>query len=103
MTSKEILKELERINSKQNNGHGDIWLEMIISHIKRDLEVLEILKNRIHLKDGKLQNPVFTVNKFGFSSINADLKEEEVVFIEASGFVFKDSAEHKILKDWLKK
>ena len=44
MTSREALEELERINSRQNNGKGDVWLEMIIDGIKRDLEVLEILK-----------------------------------------------------------
>ena len=30
-----------------------------------------------------------------------DLKETPVVFIQSSGFVFKNSAEHKTLKRWL--
>lgn len=44
MASKEALDELKRINSRQNNNNGDIWLEMIIQPIEKDLEVLEILK-----------------------------------------------------------
>lgn len=44
MTSKEALEELERINSRQNNGKGDVWLEMIIDGIKKDLDKLDQYK-----------------------------------------------------------
>lgn len=56
--------------------------------VEKALDILEILKPRIHLKDKKIKN---------------DFKEFDVVFIETSGFVFKNSEEHKLLKEWLEK
>lgn len=49
-------------------------------------KTLNILKPRINLKESTIIN---------------DGKEYEVLFIDASGFVFKDSEEHRTLGEWL--
>ena len=69
--------------------------------IEKDLKVLEILKPRIKLEDNTLKNFYFTVEENGLPKIEGDEKEVEVAFIDASGFVFRDSEEYKLLKEWL--
>lgn len=56
--------------------------ERFYEDIEKGLEVLDVLKYRIHLKDSILD-------------------QTEVSFVEATGFVFKNSEEYKILKEWL--
>ena len=52
MTSREALDWLKKQNKKQNNGNGDLWLEMYINAIEKDLEVLEILKQNLYVEKG---------------------------------------------------
>ena len=66
-------------------------------------KILDILKYKIHLKDSTLKNVHYTINEHGLPEIENDLKDVEVAFIEASGFVFKDSNDYKLLKEWLGK
>ena len=47
MTGKKALEYLYGVNAKQNNGYGDLWFDMIIEAIERDLKVLDTLKKRI--------------------------------------------------------
>ena len=54
--------------------------------LQKKLEPLKVLKPRIKLKESTIIN---------------DGKEYEVVFIDASGFVFKNSEEHRTLGKWL--
>ena len=54
--------------------------------LQKKLEPLKVLKPRIKLKESTIIN---------------DGKEYEVVFIDASGFVFKGSEEHRTLGKWL--
>lgn len=52
MTGRDALDWLKRQNKKQNDGNGDLWLEMYISVIERDLEALEILRKYYYRSDG---------------------------------------------------
>lgn len=74
----DLLCEREHTNSEHN-----FWLKLY-QEVKRDLKVLDTLKYRIHLKDSILD-------------------QTEVSFVEATGFVFKNSEEYKLLKEWLKR
>lgn len=87
MTSEEALEALFDLlcEREHTNSEHTFWLKLY-QEVKKDLKVLEILKYRIHLKDSVIKN---------------DMKEYEVCFIEASGFVFKSSKEYKLLKGWL--
>ena len=46
MTSKEALDWFKRQEKRQNNGNGDLWLKMYINAIEKDLEILEIIKQK---------------------------------------------------------
>ena len=84
MTSNEALNELEKINARQNNGNGDIWLETtIIQPIKNDLEILKILKKYLEIDYDEDNN----INEWGFSGIdlqnlNAEELEKVLKWIE---------------------
>lgn len=45
MTSRDALDWLKKQNRRQNNGNGDLWLEMYINAFEKDLEILEIIKD----------------------------------------------------------
>ena len=105
MTSKEAVKlayiEFQKdLDYDENNQ----WLKNVIEGLKeaeKDLEVLETLKPRISLKDKSLKNTYLVIDENGMPELKQCLKDIDVSFIEASGFVFKDSDEHKLLKEWL--
>ena len=89
MTGKEAVKILysERAYAyDDSNIHYDN-IGRCLSIIEKDLEVLEILKYRIHLIDSKIKNDSIIL---------------EVAFVEASGFALKNSKEYDLLKEWLK-
>lgn len=101
MNSKEIAQELlEEHDGLYCSEVTNITKEEILK-LQQELEILEILKPRIHLKDSKLKSAYFTIDEKGLPIVENDLKEVEVAFIEASGFVFKNSEEYKLLKEWL--
>jgi hypothetical protein len=56
MTGLEALDFFKNINKRQNNGNGDIWLEMHIKAIEKELKALEIIK-RHKLLNYVLKNP----------------------------------------------
>ena len=89
MTSKELSNELESIVKYlcESANKQDKYALEIVNEVKKNLEILEILKYRMHLKDSTLRN---------------DSKEFEIAFVVASGFVFKNSKEYTLLKEWLK-
>lgn len=90
----------ENYNKKQ--AYKDLaYLVQYIQKLEKDSTILKILEPRVHLKDSKLNNIYFSVDEFGMPTIEKDLKEVEVCFVESSGFVFKNSEEHKLLKEWL--
>lgn len=111
MTSKEIIKE--EIKFLKNNLEKAKKEKVVIAikqieevleqkeQVLKDLEVLEILKPRIKLKESSLKNIRYNFDEQGNIIMEQDLKETPVVFIQSSGFVFKNSAEHKALKRWL--
>ena len=105
MTSKEALDELNIIlkTNYETKRYSDIFEEHLIKVIEEDLEVLEILKHRISLKEDTIKGAHFTINEKGLPEIENDAKDYDVAFIEASGFVFKNSDEYKLLKEWLEK
>lgn len=78
MTLKEAMLKIESFCSYYDSEVGDA-----LRVLAKGVEVLEILQPRITLKDSQ------------FHIV-------EVTFIEASGFVFTDSRDHKLLKEWLK-
>ena len=77
MTGKEALERLEIINRRQNNGNGDIFLEMMIQAFEKDLEVLEIIRTH------KLLNYVIKNKK-------------------CANMYHLSSEKLELLKDWLK-
>lgn len=104
MTSKEIIELLcELVDLKELTNRGMIIKDVLEyqKQIERDLEALNILKPRISLKDSALKNAYFVVGENGLPELQQDLKDVDVAFVEASGFVFKNSAKYKILKEWL--
>lgn len=76
----------------------DMWIEDK-KELIRDLEVLEILKPRIKLSNKTIKQAVFS----DYNQITQEKEEKEIAFVTASGFVFKNSKEHKLLKEWLEK
>ena len=68
---------------------------------KKDLKVLETLKYRVHLKEDTIKGAYFTINEKGVPEIENDTKDYDIAWIKASGFVFKNSEEYKLLKRWL--
>ena len=64
------------------SGRTDLMEEWY--KIEKKLEVLEILKPRIHLT-------------------HSTLNGKKVVFIEATGFTIEDDKEHRLLKYWLRR
>lgn len=76
MNSKEALLKIESFCAYYDE------LNEALRVIAKVVEVLEILKPRIILKDSTLD-------------------VMEVAFIEARGFVFKNSNEYRLLKEWL--
>lgn len=42
MTGKQALDWLKKQNRRQNNGNGDLWLEMYINAFEKDLDRLEV-------------------------------------------------------------
>lgn len=111
MTSKEYiegvlynLEEALKLARETNNKDLELDCEMQIESYKqvlKDLEVLDILKPKIKLKESSLKNIHYNVDEKGNIVMEQDLKETPVVFIQSSGFVFENSAEHKTLKRWL--
>lgn len=93
MTSKKALEELERINSRQNNGKGDVWLEMIIDGIKKDLEVLEILKSYFNIWEGREGDFAFVI-EFNNEPVIVITKEDIENKYEGCGKELK-------IKEWL--
>lgn len=80
MTSKEALEIVS-----DGVGFGFTYEEFLEAknQLLKDLEVLEILKNRVYLNE-------------------ATIKNYDFAWVEASGFfVFKSSNEYKLLKEWL--
>lgn len=104
MKSKEALETLFDLlcEREHTNSEHSFWLKLY-QEAKKDLEVLEILKSRIHLTDSTLKAAHFTIDEKGLPHIDSDSKEVDVVFIESSGFVFKNSKEYELLKGWLEK
>lgn len=84
MTGREALEILKKDLGK--HYLTETAKNICYDEIERDLEVLEILKPRIKLKDSKVKNDSIAL---------------EVGFVEASGFVIKNSREYDLLKDWL--
>ena len=93
MTSKEVieihirmLKAQAQIEKDLETGN-EIFCEIEIEQyekILKDLEVLDILKQRVHLK-------------------KSFLDENNILFIQTTGFVFENDKEHILLKEWLEK
>lgn len=67
--------------------------------VEKAIDILEILKPRIKLSDKTIKQAVFS----DYNKITQEREEKEIVFVSASGFVFKNSEEHKLLKEWLEK
>ena len=67
-------------------AYKDVLSLLESSHLIEQEKALEILEPRIKLAEGTLTN---------------DGIQKEVVWIQASGFVFKDSEEHKLLSEVL--
>ena len=84
MTGLEALDFFKEINKRKNHGNGDIWLQMYIDAIEKELKALEVLKPRICFKESSIKNCG---------------KKYKVIFIKTSGFVFYNNPEHKILKE----
>ena len=84
MTSKQALDWLKKQNKKQNNGNGDLWLEMYIDAIEKDLEVLEIIKNKLVFPLALMSLPYELYNQ----SVN---KEQQLT-----------QEEYDKIKEWLK-
>ncbi len=99
MTSKEALNVLLYYATSDDSGFET--MKEYANQIEKDLEVLEILKPRVRLKDSTLKNAHFTIDENGLPICENDFKEVDVAFIETSGFVFKNSNEYKLLKEWL--
>ena len=101
MKSKEVLTNLfceaNRFSCEEPKFTTHNLWEMC-NQIEKDLEVLEILKNRIHLKEDTLtiDSPVFS----NFNEITSEKKNTDIAWIEASGFVFRNSNEYRLLKEW---
>ena len=78
-----------------------------IDIIERELKVLDILKYRINLKEDAIKGAYFTINEEGLPEIYRNVllekntEDYDIAWVEASGFVFKDSDEYKLLKEWL--
>ena len=99
MTSKEAITNIKFMLERTGNL---VFYEEEIEAIKKDLEVLEILENRISLKEDTIKGAHFIINEIGLPEIETDTKDYDVAFIEASGFVFKNSEEYTLLKEWLR-
>lgn len=103
MKSKEAVK-LAKIEFKKDFEDGEEtnqWLKDVIKGLEeaeKDLELLEILKNHIHLKEDTLtiDSPVFS----NFNEITSEKKNTDIAWVEASGFVFRNSDEYELLKEW---
>ncbi len=97
--SRELFKKLkEWIITECSCDRNDV---NELEQIEKDLEILEILKPRVRLKDSTLKNAHFTIDENGLPVCENDFKEADVAFIETSGFVFKNSNEYKLLTEWL--
>lgn len=86
MTSKEALKRIETAFSFNREGKESVYKAYTNSIypyyedfdlVMKDLEVLEILKDKVYLKE-----------------------DYDIAWVKASGLVFKDSDEYKLLKEW---
>ena len=95
MTSKEALESLrQECKATFFDEKGKQWwttdkkLDYRCNIIEKDLKVLEILKPMIKLEDSKTKNEPQIVG---------------VAFIEAKGFVLKNSRAYELLKEWLEK
>lgn len=95
MTSKEALNKMSKYIGELGGGETLEEEDVIL----KDLKVLEILKNRIHLKEDTLRtdSPVFS----NFNEITSEKKNTDIAWVEASGFVFRNSNEYRLLKEWL--
>ena len=94
MESKEFVSKIKDSFLAMNSEARELF-----EQLERDLEALNILKPRISLKDSTLKNAYFVVGENGLPELQQDLKDVDVAFVEASGFVFKNSAEYKLLKE----
>ena len=94
MTSKKAVEIIETFTA-------NIILTEELEAIKKDLKVLETLKYRVHLKEDTIKGAYFTINEKGVPEIENDTKDYDIAWIKASGFVFKNSEEYKLLKRWL--
>lgn len=106
MTGTEALKVLKGQTNNQivfvvGRNLGKKEYQTAINVIEKELKALEILKPRIHLKDNKIKRAYFTIDENGLPVCKNDFKEIDVVFIEASGFVVKNSEDEKLLKEVL--
>ena len=85
------LKALNQIATLETGDGPEITVVDILPEqvelIEKELKAFDLLKPRIKLKE---------------STVNVDGVNFKVVFIEASGFVFQNSEEHKLLQETLK-
>ena len=102
MTSKEALDWLKKQNKKQNNGNGDLWLEMYINAIEKDLEVLDFFK-KLFVKTMPLRLTDLQGDKY-LSIPNSDIRRPDALLplSEKEYNLLKEWFTNNLLKEWLK-